>query len=283
MAAFYNQASLTYKGGTVLSNVASGEILEILSVTKTAVGGEYASGGELTYVINLVNSGASPLSDLTLTDDLGSYTFGTMTLVPLGYIDGTASYFVNGVPQAAPDVTEQNPLTITGISVPAGGNAAVVYSVNANEYAPPEQGGEIVNTVTVSGGGVTPVSASATVTASEGPVLEMLKSVSPEVVSDNGSLTYTFTIQNFGAAEAGTEAGIVLNDTFDPLLSNLAVTYNGAAWTADTDYSYDPATGVFTTTQGEITVPAATFTQNAETGVWTAVPGEATVTVSGSV
>ena len=44
MAAFYNQASLTYSGGTVYSNVAAGEITEVLSASKTAVNGEYTQG-----------------------------------------------------------------------------------------------------------------------------------------------------------------------------------------------------------------------------------------------
>ncbi len=283
MAAFYNQATLSYSGGTVYSNIASGEILEVITVAKTAVQDEYAQGGDVTYVINLVNSGASALTGLTLTDDLGAYTFGTMTLVPLAYVSGSVNYFVNGALQPAPQVTAGETLVISGISVPAGGNAAVVYTAHVTEYASPEQGGSVTNTVTVSGGGITEATASATVNASAAPSLEMLKSVSPAVVTDNGVLSYTFTVQNFGAAEAGADDSIVLNDTFDPILTGLTVTYNGAAWTVGDNYTYNAETGLFSTVAGGITVPAATYVQDETTGAWNVTPGEAVLVVSGTV
>ena len=283
MAAFYNQATLSYNGGTVYSNIASGELLDVLAINKNAVTGEYAQGGDVTYVVNLINSGGTAITGLTLTDDLGAYEYGGQTLLPLQYTEGSVNYFVNGVLQAPPAVAAVDPLTVNGISVPAGGNAAIVYSASVTEYASPEEGGSIVNTVTAGGGGIADITASATANASASPQLEMLKAVSPAVVADNGSLTYTFTIRNYGAAEAGADESIVLNDTFDPLLSGIVVTYNGAAWTAGTDYAYDPATGVFTTTAGGITVPAATFTQDADTGAWTVTPGAAVVTVTGTV
>ncbi|MEI3048770.1 MAG: hypothetical protein V8T65_12065 [Roseburia inulinivorans] len=49
-------------------------------------------------------------------------------------------------------------------------------------------------------------------------------------------------------------------DTFDPILSNIAVSYNGTALAAGTDYTYNEATGLFATTAGRITVPAAAYT-----------------------
>ena len=283
MAAFYNQATLSYSGGTVYSNIASGELLDVLAINKNAVTGEYTQGGVVTYVVNLINSGGAAITGLTLTDDLGAYEYGGQTLLPLQYIEGSLNYFVNGVLQAQPKAAAENPLTVDGISVPAGGNAAVVYSANVTGYASPAQGGSIVNTVTASGGGIADITASATVYAAGTPLLEMLKAISPAVVADNERLTYTFTVQNYGPAEAGADENIVLNDTFDPLLTELAVTCNGEPWTEDTNYSYDPATGVFTTTAGGITVPAASFTQDPDTGAWTVTPGTATVTVTGTV
>lgn len=44
MAIFSNQATLTYNGTTTNSNIAYGEILEVLSATKTAVQASYAPG-----------------------------------------------------------------------------------------------------------------------------------------------------------------------------------------------------------------------------------------------
>ena len=44
MAIFSNQATLTYNGNTTNSNIAYGEILEVLAATKTAVEAGYAPG-----------------------------------------------------------------------------------------------------------------------------------------------------------------------------------------------------------------------------------------------
>ena len=74
-----------------------------------------------------------------------------------------------------------------------------------------------------------------------------------------------------------------MTDTFDPVLSNLAVSYNGTAWSDPANYSYNATTGTFATQEGQITVPAATFTQNATTGEWTVTPGAGTLTVTGTI
>ena len=80
MAIFTNQATLSYSGGTINSNITTGEILEVLSVTKTAVVNQYSQGSDVTYAINIINTGNIAFTGLTLTDNLGSYTFGTETL-----------------------------------------------------------------------------------------------------------------------------------------------------------------------------------------------------------
>ena len=41
MATFYNQATLSYNGNTTTSNITTGELVEVLSATKTAVQTEY--------------------------------------------------------------------------------------------------------------------------------------------------------------------------------------------------------------------------------------------------
>ena len=156
MATFFNQATLTYSGGTVNSNVTAGELVEVLSVNKTAVAQTYAQGDEITYAVNLINTGTAPLTGLTVTDDLGAYAFDTQTLVPLVYIADSVKVFADGVPQATPAVTEGAPLVIDGITVPADGVTTVLYTVRVNSFAAPTGTGLITNTVTVSGG-VTPV------------------------------------------------------------------------------------------------------------------------------
>ena len=75
---------------------------------------------------------------------------------------------------------------------------------------------------------------------------------------------------------------MILTDTFDPALTGLTVTYNGDAWTEGDNYTYDAATGTFATIAGQITVPAATYTQETD-GTYTVTPGTTTVTVTGTV
>lgn len=284
MPAFQNQATLSYNGISVTSNTVTGEIVDVLSVTKTAVPKTYSEGDEVTYVINLVNSGTTALTNITVDDDLGAYSFGGGNVVPLSYAADSVAYFINGVPQTAPAVTSDRGLAFTGITVPAGGSSSIVYRADVTEYAPLASGGTIVNTATVTGDGInTPITASETVTASGTPRLSISKAVTPTTVAENGTLTYTFVIENNGSADAGVSANIAVSDTFDPVLNPITVRLNGTTLVAGTDYTYDAATGVFATVPGKITVPAATFTQNATTGVWTATPGTSELVVSGTV
>ncbi len=285
MPAFQNQARLSYNGITVASNTVTGEIVDVLSATKTAVPKTYTEGGEVTYVINLVNSGATALTDITVTDNLGAYTFGGETVIPLKYATGSVAYFLDGVPQAAaPSVTSDSNLVFTGITVSAGGNSTIVYKADVTEYAPLESGGTIVNTATISGDGInTPITVTETVTASGDPSLSISKSVTPTTVAENGTLTYTFVVENTGNTAADASANIAISDTFAPILNPITVRLDGTALTADTDYTYDTATGAFATTAGKITVPAATFTQDTTTGAWTVTPGTAELVVSGTV
>ena len=279
MAIFTNQATLTYSGGSANSNVAVGEILEVLSADKTAVSGTYAPGELVTYVITIRNTGTGAFTNLTVTDDLGGGANA-----PLTYEEGTVLYFVNGVPQAAPAVTPGAPLVFTGISVPAGGSAVIVYQARANAFASPEVEGFITNTVTITGGGLTtPVTATETVNAAIGAMLTITKTITPAQVADNGRVTYTFLIQNSGNEAVTAEDDATVTDTFDPILTDITVTLNGVALAEGTGYTYDETTGLFTTVPGVITVPAATFTQDPTTGAYTRTPGLATLTVTGTI
>ena len=83
MAIFTNRATLSYNGGTINSNTVTGELLEVLSVTKDAVSDVYADGDVVTYVVTIRNTGTSALTGLTATDDLGGYEFEGETVYPL--------------------------------------------------------------------------------------------------------------------------------------------------------------------------------------------------------
>ena len=284
MATFTNQATLSYNGIVANSNTVTGELLETLTASKTAVRAQYSPGDDLTYVITLVNSGATALNELTVSDNLGAYTLGQSTYTPLTYAAGSIRYYVNGVLQTAPAVTAGPPMTITGISVPAGGNAALIYEARPNRFAPPSVGGAILNTATITGAGLTtPVTAEETVAVQNEPALSISKSLTPTAVAENGQITYTFVIENTGNTAADAADAVALTDTFTPLLKNIAVSFNGTAWQAGTQYNYGAASGNFATVAGQITVPAATYTQSALTGEWTITPGVSTLTVTGTL
>ena len=283
MPAFTNMATLTYNGNTVNSNVVTGQILEALTVVKTAVLPEYSVGEDVTYVVSIVNSGTAAYENLTITDDLGAYTQEGQTLYPMTYTAGSIRYYVNGILQAAPTVTAGPPLVITGITVPAGGNVIVIYEALPNAYAPGAVGSTIMNTATVTGGGLSaPLTAQETVTVAQVADPVITKALDPMVVPENGQLTYTFTIRNYGNTPLVATDDVILTDAFDPILENITVNFNGTAWTLGVNYSYDSATGVFATLPGQITVPAATYTQNAD-GTWAVTPGIATLTITGTI
>ena len=283
MATFTNQATLIFNGQSTSSNVTTGELLVGLTLTKTPIIDEYAKDGSVSYIITIANAGTA-VTNATLTDDLGAYTVGATTVYPLSYVTGSLLFYQNGSLAAGSVAAGGPPLVITGIDIPAGGNVQLIYEAQTNEYTPNALGSSIVNTVTLSSGGITePLTDTATVTAKEEVALTIAKAICPSVVSDNGTLTYTFIIQNAGNTAVVATDNLVVQDTFNPILDPISVTFNGAPWTEATEYTYDETTGQFATIPGSITVPAATYTQDPVTGVYSTAPGVAVITVTGTV
>ena len=284
MAIFSNQATLTYNGNFTNSNIAYGEILDVLAVTKTAVEGSYTPGTLVTYVVTLRNTGSVTLAGLTVTDNLGGYDFNGTTVYPLTYETGSAVLFANGVLQPTPAVTAGPPLIISGISVPGNGDVVLVYQARANTFANPAVGGTIDNTVTVTGDGLSaPVTAVESVVAESEAMLTISKAITPSQVVDNDRVTYTFVIQNSGNQAVVATDNAAITDTFDPILTALAVTFDGVSWTQSVQYNYNETTGLFTTVPGQILVPAATYTQDPVTGEYSVTPGIATLVVTGTI
>ena len=283
MATFTNQATLTYNGNVITSNIATGELIEVLSATKTAVLGTYSQESEITYVINILNAGTIPYTGLTITDDLGACTFGATTLVPLTYITGALQYYVNGILQASPSVNPGPPLVISGITIPAGGVASIIYVVRANQYAPLDLASLITNTAIITSNGDLQITVSETITPESGANLTITKTISPITVTENGQITYTFTIQNTGNTPIVATDNVTVTDTFNPILIGLTANFNGVPWSTPANYSYSQISGIFATVPGQITVPAASFSQDSATGVWIVTPGVSVLTVTGTV
>ncbi|MBO5212490.1 MAG: hypothetical protein J6B60_03020 [Clostridia bacterium] len=283
MAQFTNQAFLSYNDIVTPSNVAVGELLEVLSATKTAVSSTYQERDSVTYIVSILNSGNTAYNALSISDNLGSYSFNSQTLTPLSYVDGSLLYYINGVLQPTPTVTTEAPLVVSGISVPANGNAIIVYEAQITAFAPLSEGSTITNIVTVSGNNIVPFDAEETITVSNDAVMSITKSISPIPVSENSLVNYTFVIQNTGNAPLVATDNAIISDVFDPILSNISVTFNGALWQEGVNYTYNETTGEFTTIAGQVLVDAATFEQNPQTGAWTATPGVATLIVTGTI
>ena len=110
MPTFTNKATLSYNGISVDSNTVTGNYAEPLTATKTSLNGSYGDGERITYAVSLINSSASSLSGLTVTDDLGGYVFDGGTVYPLSYVDGSLLYLVNGIPQISPVTVAGPPL-----------------------------------------------------------------------------------------------------------------------------------------------------------------------------
>ena len=199
-------------------------------------------------------------------------------------MDGSIRYFLDGVLQAAPSVDAGAPLVIEGIRVNAESSTLVIYQAQVNEFAPLDGDGEILNTATISGCGLCDdVVVSETVTTADSPVLSLLKEVTPCRVMCDGQVAYTLTVSNSGNEAADAEDDLIIRDTFQPVLSDLLVTFNGTPWVEGTHYTYNQTSGEFATVAGQVTVPAATFTQDPVTGVITTVPGSAVLSITGTI
>lgn len=284
MQTFSNTATLAYNAGVISSNTVRGEIADVITAAKNAVSRTYGSSSTLTYIIAIVNSGTAPYNGLTVTDNLGEYAYGLGTLVPTDYIADTVHVYTNGVPVLPSAVCPGAPLVISGINVPAGGNTVIVYSVAVNGFAPLGTGAQITNTAVISGSALPEnVIATETVLFANEASLSIVKTLEPQTVVANGTVTYTITIENSGSLPVTAADGATVSDLFDPVLGELSANFNGALLCAVTDYTYDAVTGAFVTADGVITVPAATYSTDAMTGIRTMTPGVSVLTVSGRI
>lgn len=282
MAQFTNQAQLTYRDTVTNSNVAYGEIVDALSMTKTALTSTYGANDTITYIISIINSGTTSQTGLTLTDNLGAYSVENDSVVPLNYTQDSLKYYINGILQPAPQVTAGENLVVNGINIPSNENALLVYETTVNNFAPLSEGSTITNVATLSKAGITTITAEETVTVSNLPNLSITKSISPVPVSENGTVTYTFLIQNTGNVPVVATDNAFITDLFDPILSNVTATFNGVSWTQGDEFNYNEATGLFESVAGNITVAEATFTQGSD-GAWSITPGASTLVITGTI
>ena len=285
LATFYNQATLNLNGRTLTSNQTEGEVLTRVTLTKTAISGDYGPADNIAYSITLVNTDATAKNNITLTDDLGIISLPDGSeVVPLSYTGGNVIYYQNGILQPTPTVTAGPPLVISGIDIPAGGNAVIIYEVEAHEYAPRGENAVINNRVTAEGEGLCDLlTDTATVPTRNEAILSIAKAICPETVSCGDEITYTFIIQNTGNTAVVATDNLTVTDLFNPPLTGISVALNGTPLAEGTGYTYDEASGEFATVGGAIPLPAATFVRDPITGIVNTTPGVAILTVTGTI
>lgn len=284
MATFSNQATLSYGGKVTNSNIVTGEITESVTAEKTALSRTYRIGQRIPFLIRIQNGGQIPFTCVTVTDDLGAYLHEGTLFAPLSYINDSLRLFINGVPASSPTVSSPSPLTMQNLTIPAQSTLLLFYETEVNAYAPMGENVTITNTATVFGTTLPePLTVSCTLTEADAPFLVLSKSICPCSVSENDTLSYTFVVQNIGASPALADENITIKDVLCPVLSSLSVTYNDVPWQSGVEYTYDETSGLFTSLPGQITVPAATFSQNPATCTYDLTPGVATLRISGTV
>ena len=287
MATIENFATVRYtSNGTALtrvSNVAEIGLSSSVVFTKVPLGTEYEGDGTITYILSITNTSSAPLTALTITDNLGTFTDGALTLTPLTYV-GPAVLLVDGQDVSAQlTVDASNPasLVFTIPALAANTTANIVYKVAVNEFAPLNAQATIVNNATLTtDAACADGEASATVTVVLAADVSVVKQMCPNPVICGDTVTYTIRIYNYGNVPA---EDVQLVDAFDPAPTNISVYRNGVLLTG-TAYTYVGGVLTVPPTGGTLdTVPAATFTRDATTGEVIVTPGIVEYVITGTI
>lgn len=287
MATIENFATVRYtSNGTALtrvSNVAEIGLVSAVTFSKVSLGGEYSADGTVTYILTIANTSSSPLTTLTVTDDLGTFTEGALTLTPLSYV-GPAVLLVDGQNVSAQlTVDSTNPAAVV-FSIPAlaaGATANIIYEVAVNAFAPLDAESTITNTAALdTDADCADGSATATITVASAADVSVLKQMCPNPVVCGDTVTYTIRIYNYGNAAA---EDVQLVDAFDPAPAFITVSRNGVPL-GGTGYTYVDGVLTVPPTGGALdTVPAATFSRDPDTGEVIVTPGVVEYVVTGSI
>ena len=287
MATIENFATVTYTSGGVLetktSNLAEIELDSSLDFSKTTLGTTYTPDSSVTYIFSVTNSATAPITNIKITDDLGTFTQDSIELTPLTF-NAPALLLINGHDTSAQlviDTSVPGSVTFTIPSLASGATANIIYTATPNQYAPLVSGSVITNNAELtSDSDCADGSASATITILDSAVVEVVKNMCPNPVLCGDTVTYTIRIYNYGNIPA---ENVQLTDTFTPAPDNITVARNGVPLVAT---SYDYTDGTLTVPAGDAsadTIPAATFTRDPITGEVTVIPSVVEYTVTGTI
>ena len=285
MPTIENFATVTYTSGgvtaTKVSNLAEIELDSSLSFSKTTLGNTYNADSSITYVISVTNFSTSTVSNIVITDNLGTFTFDSSELTPLTF-EEPALLLINGqdaTAQLATDTSVPGSVTFTIPSLTPDSTANIIYNALPNQFAGLASGSTIINTAELtSDSECTDGNATATVTIADAADIEVVKTMCPNPIVCGDTLTYTIRIYNYGNIDA---ENVQLTDTFSPAPTNISVFRNGVL-IVGTDYTYINGTLTVPATYGD-TVPAATFTRDPETGEVAVTPGVGEYVITGVI
>ena len=287
MATIENFATVSYTSGgiseTKVSNLAEIGLESAISFTKSTLGETYGEDDVITYILSMTNTSASTITNVSITDDLGTFVFGTLELSPLTYT-APALLLIDGQDVSAQltvDTSTAGSLVFSFPALPAGATANIVYRAAVNEYAPLDVNASVTNTATLtSDSDCADGTATATITAVSAANVSVFKQMSPNPVICGDTVTYTIRIYNYGNIAA---ENVVLTDTFNPAPENITVSRDGVLLIG-TDYTYVNGTlTVPSTAQSPVTVPAATFIRDVTTGIVNVTPGMIEYTITGTI
>lgn len=287
MPSIENFATVSYTSGGVtetrVSNIAEISVESAIGFTKTSLGNTYNDNSVLTYILTITNSSGSEITGSTITDNLGTYVFGTTELTPLEYVD-PAVLLINGqdvTAQLGVDPSVQGSLTFSIPTIPAGATANIIYKAQVNDFAPLALDSTIVNTSTFeSNSECADTTASATVSVANAANISIIKQMCPNPVICGDTITYSIKIYNYGNTAA---ENVVLTDDFNPAPTNITVSRDGVLLLG-TDYTYiDGTLTVPAADATSVTVPAATFVQDPTTGIVSITPGVVEYTITGII
>ena len=287
MATIENFATVTYTSGGVLetkvSNLAEIELDSSLDFSKITLGTSYTAGSSVTYILSVTNGSTATVSNIVITDNLGTFTQDTAELTPLTF-EAPALLLINGQDASAQlttDTSATGAVTFTIPSLAPGATANIIYNATPNEFAPLTSGSTITNTAELtSDSDCADGSATATITVLDAADVEVVKTMSPNPVVCGDTVTYTIRIYNYGNIPA---ENVQLTDTFTPAPENITVFRNGVQLVA-TSYTYTDGTLVVPAGDADAdTIPAATFTRDATTGEVTVSPGVVEYVITGTI
>ena len=218
-----NTANVTYMdaGGALLHAPPSSATVIIsqvggpaLTITKSVSNNNPTPGDAVTYTITVKNAGASGMTNVTVTDNIGS------VLAISTFVSGSIK--LNGVAQND-SLLSGNVITAPVGALGPNATATLVFSVNINKPSDHAQavslsGAGAGNVAEAAADGASPVDSAPVSITVLSPVINTTKTVSPASAKPGDSVTYTITARNAGNDAA---KNVVIKDD----LGALPVTY----------------------------------------------------------